>query len=398
MADKKILIIFWDGWLGISPSLINGMRLLVKDGCSLKIILGKRHLQFAEPPSFKNNVELIYIPISEKKYKNYKGSLFSKIKFNMDFFLSRLNFVYHCLKQNILYRPNLIIGIDREGCIFSGIINTLFGAHYIYWSLETSYIENTEFLMDRWFKKLEKFFHNKALFTIIQDKYRADSLIKENNITNQDMVLVPNGPLGYPKIKASRYFHDKFNLKDNQKLILHLGIIDSSVMSLDLAKTSSKWQGDFKLVFHEREFKFPENDKYLEKVIDAGKDKTLFSLQPVEYDLLDEVVSSADIGIVIYDKKYGPNYSLISGASGKIGHYLRCGLPVVCLNLPGFSELIDKYNCGLVIEHLSEIEHCIKQIYSDYENFRKNALLCYKEHFEFSNNFNNVIERLSNLN
>jgi glycosyltransferase involved in cell wall biosynthesis len=138
------------------------------------------------------------------------------------------------------------------------------------------------------------------------------------------------------------------------------------------------------------------DESYIQEVIKSGDKKTLFSLNPVDYNKIDDVILSSKIGIVIYDshEKYGTSWISLAKGSGKIAHYLRCGKPVICKNLPGFKEIIEKYKCGIIFDELSEIEPGIKTILNNYEFYQKNALECFKYEYEFSRYFQKVINFL----
>ena len=60
------------------------------------------------------------------------------------------------------------------------------------------------------------------------------------------------------------------------------------------------------------------SDPYIEKAIDLGKSNT-FSLNPVPYDRLEEILTSADIGIVIYKNKMAEaSWDNLIKATGKM--------------------------------------------------------------------------------
>jgi glycosyltransferase involved in cell wall biosynthesis len=95
---------------------------------------------------------------------------------------------------------------------------------------------------------------------------------------------------------------------------------------------------------------------------------------------LDNLVGSADIGIAWYDHDLlGYRAELLGLAAGKIGRYLKNGLPVIARNLPTIKEYLDRYECGICVDRLDEITAAIDTIKNDYERYSKNALRCYEE-------------------
>jgi len=248
----------------------------------------------------------------------------------------------------------------------------------------------------RMLKNLEKTCNRRAMFTIIQDWERANALIAENNISSSSIVVVPNGPLGPPCVAKSDYFQRKFGLSPSCRIVLHIGMISPSVLSLELAQVAGGWSDDWVMVYHERE-KRSNCDPYIKQIREVGQGRVLLSLDPVPYDELDNVVCSAHIGVVFYQKALGPNFALMAGASGKLGHYLRCGLPVICLNLPGFGEMIHKYQCGVCVNSIEQVTEAIHTICQNYDCFRSNAIRCYEEVYEFSNHFQQVLCKIQSL-
>jgi glycosyltransferase involved in cell wall biosynthesis len=115
----------------------------------------------------------------------------------------------------------------------------------------------------------------------------------------------------------------------------------------------------------------------------------LLSLNPVPYDQIDHVVLSSKIGIVIYGnhEEWGTSWISLAKGSGKIAHYLKCGKPVLCINLPGLNEIITKYQCGILFDNLEDIQSGIYKILGNYSFYSQNAYKCYREEYEFSNYF-----------
>ena len=61
---------------------------------------------------------------------------------------------------------------------------------------------------------------------------------------------------------------------------------------------------NYKLVLHEREKRSPK-ENYLRYISELSKNQVLLSLNPVSFDRIDEIISSAQIGLIAYDSSYG---------------------------------------------------------------------------------------------
>ena len=159
------------------------------------------------------------------------------------------------------------------------------------------------------------------------------------------------------------------------------------------AKASKSWRDEFKLVLHEREKRCPE-ENFIRYVSELSEGKVLLSLEPVSFDRMDEVFSSAHVGLIAYDKKYGGGRENAHKASGKLGQYLKCGIPVVALDLPGYKEMFEEYKCGLVFNDFGQIEKCIQTILDDYDTYCKESIRCFQEEFDFKKYFNPLLDYL----
>jgi glycosyltransferase involved in cell wall biosynthesis len=401
--------------------MINGIRLLSEAGYQVDVITRYSEYDYVQPPRFPANVRILFFPLPNSlnaKQGSVDASLDStpqsktfKIREllpsplrrflrqwvdDMHFILERLRFIKFGLRFFEKHHYVCLIGVDTEGLISATAVGLLKNIPVLYWSLEITFLNDFNDWTRRMLKRLERVCHRKALLTIIQDQERAQSLMAENGV-NSKIAVVPNGPLGPRPQLSSNHFQRKFDLPSSQRIILQAGMIGPEALSLELASVVSAWPSTWTLILHERAKRDPSHP-YLKKVQKAGGDRVLLSLEPVPYDELDFLISSGHIGIIVYDKKLGPNYSLMTTASGKLGHYLRCGLPVVCIDLPGLREIMSKYQCGLVVEDLQDVGQAIETIFRHYDFYEANAVKCYEEVYEFRVHFRQVLQVIETLN
>jgi glycosyltransferase involved in cell wall biosynthesis len=420
-TGRNIAIFFWEGYLGVAPSMINCIRVFSEAGYEVDVITRYAGYEYAQPPRFPANVRILFFPLSHSPRAKQDGvdtsldsipqsktfrirellpsplrRVLRKWVDDMHFILERLQFIRFGLRFLEKRHYACLIGVDTEGLISATAVGLLKKVPVLYWSLEITFLNDLNDWKKRMFKRLERICHRKALLTIIQDEERAQSLMTENGV-NSEVAIVPNGPLGPRPQISSDHFQRKFDIPSSQRIILHTGMINPAALSLELASVASTWPDTWTLILHERVKREPSHP-YLKRVQKAGDDRVRLSLDPVPYDELDFLISSGHIGIVAYDKKLGPNFSLMTTASGKLGHYLRCGLPVVCIDLPGLSETMSKYHCGLVVEDLQDVGQAIESIFRHYDFYEANAVKCYEEVYEFSVHFRQVLHVTETLN
>jgi glycosyltransferase involved in cell wall biosynthesis len=247
-------------------------------------------------------------------------------------------------------------------------------------------------LGNRIFKYLERIGHREATFTIALDEERAKILFSDNKIVQQDLCIVPVSAYGAPYKQKSNYFQKKFNLDKEKKIILYAGSITADwTMCLEVAKEAKKFDDHWVMVFHG-----PRHDKnYLNKLLAIinNSEKVKISTDWVPYERLDEIISSADIGIALY-RDYCLNTQLIGSASGKIAHYLKCGIPIITNNFPSIKKVIDDYKCGIAINNIDDISFAVKEILRNRDIFRQNAFKCYNSKYNFTKYFKEVIDRI----
>jgi glycosyltransferase involved in cell wall biosynthesis len=91
------------------------------------------------------------------------------------------------------------------------------------------------------------------------------------------------------------------------------------------------------------------------------------------------MISSTDIGIALYSiDKLGYRAELMGLAAGKIGNYLKCGIPVIATKIKSL-EYIEEYKCGVLINSEEQMQNAIDTIMADFANYSQNAYRCYKE-------------------
>lgn len=429
---KRIAVLFEEEFLGVYPSLINTIKILSENEYYIDIISVSRNSGFPQPPKFGKNVRFFSI----KQYSDYNRNNFSsdtvtnnhfenksshwfksiipefiKVKYrflkyliniNIDsfgtqllWFFDKIKYISECFIKHLKYNYNILIAIDNTGLIASSFIGHLHKPIIYNWSLEID-TNKTHLLFYRIFDDLYTVLIRRNKHLIIQDSSRLNVLSKHYSFSadNKCVFWIPHSPIGPEIIVESNYFQKKFNFSTTDKIILHAGWIHDAMCVDKIAIASKHWKSNYKLTLHEREKRSPE-DPFIKHVNALSDYRTYLSLNPVNFDLIDQVFSSADVGIIAYDKNYGGGRENVFKASGKLGQYLKCGVPVIALNLPGYNELFSKYKCGLVFNHFEEIENCIDQVLLNYNSFREGCFKCFNEEFDFRKFFKPLLSSIN---
>ena len=437
----KTFIYFEEEFLGVYPSLINAITLLSPSCSKVEVISSERKSNFPNPPKFPVNVvfhkvrqNFVYdrnqfeantpsficnqskaitssfwrsfLPESLKiKYRKFRDLIVHNIhcwENQYHWFLDKIKYYSFCLYKTWSSRPDILIAVDNSGLIAASIVCFLSRTNpiLVFWSLEIDTGKSPLVLRqlhDLLFSRCVRF----ADILVIQENSRVKVLGKKLNIDFKSLntFLIPHSPIAFDKglhrneVEKSQFFQKKFSLSGDEKIILHAGWIHDAMCVDRIAEVAKAWKSSYKIVLHERERR-SQNEPFIRHVCQLSENRVLLSLDAVSFDRMDEVFSSAHIGIIAYDKKYGGGRENAHKASGKLGQYLKCGVPVIALDLPGYAEMFQRYRCGMVFQNFEEIEDCIDRILQDYESFQTESLRCFEEEFDFKKYFNPLLDHL----
>jgi glycosyltransferase involved in cell wall biosynthesis len=378
--ERRIGIVYPTGFLSVTPSLVGLVQSLTNHGYAVDLYLCFEP-DIVEKAFSGKNVQVYILP----QMNAHSG----RIKL----WLSGIRYLR---KQYQRFQYTALIGVDAWGLLLASIPAKMDKVPVVYLSLEMLFLKNASSVFLKILKLLERICNKWVDFSIIQDLDRANLLSVENNIPLDKIQLLPNAPLGPASVHKTNYLHEILLIDSERTIILHLGNIHSSLLSEELARNAGTWQSNLAMVFHSKSQLSPSADKYIEKFISQVDGSQVYlSDQPVLPDQIRELVSSAQIGVALYDHMSSDFNSYTVGmSSGKIAHYLQCGLPVIVSNLPTLKRLIDTYDCGICVEKVEEVPAAVETILSDYATYSKNAIICFQKEFDFNLHVAPILARL----
>jgi glycosyltransferase involved in cell wall biosynthesis len=441
----KIGILLYDYSLSSSISIINAAILLSEDfevhifvdsvtvDKSSKINFIKKNIIVHNIKVNKHNLndankihrimKSTYSGISNSGLRPYFNNILSKfaaIEYKIDSFVTRDKFpscqdrvkyyvkslypdiyafskeVEKHLDDNYAY----LIAVHTPALIVSSLINYRSGnakkIKTIYWNMELLLDSECLSLRSKILKSLERDGCSNSDMIIIQDKSRAEFLMRDNFLPEEKIFFVPVSGLGRAYREKSGYFHEKLGIDKAKKIILYAGNIKDWSMCLEIAQEAQNWKDDKVFVIHTWRTDCI-HEEYVKKIEKLTKTKKVFlSLNPVEYDKLPELLSSADIGVIFY-KNLGANFMEVGHSSNKLVDYLKVGLPVITIDFPSFKNVINSYNCGMCVKHPRDMEDAVEKIFSDYHYFSNNAITCYTDEYDFNKYFSAVSTKINEL-
>lgn len=403
-------IFFYEGYVCVAPTIISLSKSLNNHGYSVNIYATKTQFNNIEKIGDNTTVTYFYKASSIPLISRILLILYYKFKIKAKIPLIELIvFAYHCFVRifkttnSKSLKNNISIGVDTNGSILALLESWFFKRKFVYLSLELNDPNNLKGLA-KIINLLERLAYRKSECVIVQDEDRFKTLCEYNQYQHPQVFYLPNSSSSSEAIveepKTKNYFREKFNLNEEKfsYIILQAGAIEDAVLSKELAQAFASINNRCALVFHERE-KRELYEPYIKLLQEINSKNLFLSLEPVPYEQIDCIYTSATIGLAFY-KDINNNYSQISMASGKLSYCLKQGKPVIVNNLQSLARLVEKYKIGIVIQdplNSLEIESAIERILSNYSFYSKNARSCFDEEFDFAKKINPILSFIESL-
>lgn len=348
-----ITVVLQSPFLDRIPSLKTMIIYLSQQGHQIKVISSTNPIYPISDLSVFTNVKQILVRQRENKFE-----LPTKIKLLLS-----------VLKDFLFNRSDIYMGGDDGGCYLLNIFHRLFKARYVNFLLEYPDIDDPSQL-----KRIEN-----ADMLITHDHWHSGFLKQHCKLEGKKILYLPNASYTEEFRGTSDYLSKRLGIDKEKVILLHSGGLDTMFMCKELAESAKDWSKEKVLVFHTSHK--VEKDPYYISMMQAlkGQNNVLFSMKPVPNDELDELVASATIGVALYsvgELSYRAEYMGV--AAGKIGNYLKCGIPVIVNRLPSLSYIED-FKCGILVDNINDIDTACDKILAHYEEFQEGAYRCYKE-------------------
>ncbi len=214
----------------------------------------------------------------------------------------------------------------------------------------------------------------------IQDNDRKKALYRHTK-TKRPFIILPVGILGPSNRVKSEYLRQKFNIPLEKKIILYAGSIRSWARVLEIAQIATSWHEDFCLVING----WIGDLEYFKQINELANTNTniYLSTDPVLWDELDTLVSSADIGLAIYHST-DENEQSISSSSNKFAIYAKSGVPLITNLTPSTDLLFKETPWGEGILIIEELESKVKRIINDLEMYKEKSFEAFEKYYNLS--------------
>lgn len=225
---------------------------------------------------------------------------------------------------------------------------------------------------------------NKALvsadFIITHDKWH-EKFIREHFAVKGKIFHLPNASITPCYKDKSCYLSKEFNIPTNNTILLHSGGFLDVFRCKELISQAINWPDNLTLVYH-TSHRVQNHPFYKEISENFNLSKIKLSLNPLDNETLDKMIASCHIGLALYSKELlGYRAELMGLAGGKIGNYLKCGIPVIASRMPSLKYL-EEYGAGILIDDESEIPSVAARIMEKYSEYKQHAYECYNNLWE----------------
>lgn len=293
---------------------------------------------------------------------------------------------------------DLILGIDSAGVIKGYQYAKRFGVPLVYLSFEIFFRD--ELLSDAEIeeKRRECIASQFASLVIIQDRWRAQLLAAENGLSLEKIEYLPVSPRGSQEIRKSNYLRRRFNLSAKQTIVLHSGSFAGWTYADELLESVATWPKDFTLIVHTR-YKPSQTDRYIQKIQHAKLPNVFLSTEPLPTAEYEQLVASADIGLVLY-KPVPPspytqkNIQTMGLSSGKFSFYMKYGIPVISIGQQSYAQLLADYAFGEDLDSFGELLAALNRLRSNYKHHRAEAQRLFSEKLDFDIHWPRLAARL----
>lgn len=292
-----------------------------------------------------------------------------------------------------------VIGVDPDGLALAHTLAR--GAPLGYYSLELLLSYEVSSAAEQQLKAQERTLSRAAEFVVVQDEARGRLLAEDNQLAWERMVLVPNAPPGPARRQPSGYWHTRFELPAEAKVVVHSGSLGDWTGIEAIVESAARWPAHWVLVVHTRYD--AESSAYVDALrARADANRVWFSLRPVPRQDYDPLIDGAEVGLAFYVSSGGSSFTqrnvqTIGLSSGKLAYYLRAGLPVIVNRAASIANAVEASGCGLAVEDAAGIGPALDQIASGYVDFSANACAFFEAHLDFRRAFGEVVQRVDAL-
>ena len=312
-----------------------------------------------------------------------------------------LRFTLEGYGLNLKRRYDIIFGIDAEGLLSASLCSSLMNAPLVYLSFEIFFMDEIEKKVDQILKRDEIKKSKDAAFIITQDNVRAEAIAQENDLSIDKFINMPVAPVSTKLAIKSTYLREKYKIPRDKTIVLHSGSFEGWTCADDLIVSLDSWPHEFVLIIHTR-LQTAAQTPLLKKLKNLNYCNVILSTNPLSPNEYADMVSSADIGLVLYkqvsDNIFAQkNLNLIGLASGKFSYYTRAGLPVIVSDQSVYRYLQKHYRFGEILKSFDDMPDALNSIKKNYGCYSSAAKKLFDEKLDFNLYWPALMDRITHV-
>ncbi len=352
MKRDRIALLFDRTYIDAHPCFLELANHLVRIGFGIDLYMKFNSANYQ--PFFENqDIQLIPFPVSKIQRTEYWYKIF--------------------LSKERKYKA--IIGTPVAGAWLAFRTARVLGMPYYYFAdelVEHLIISSPEKIRARMASqnyKANRF--ARASIALGEVRYLEQKELNKIDYPHEHVIL-PNAPSGPAVHLRSNYFRDIFNIEDRKPILLFIGTIQWNLAKRLYEETKDYSDRDYHIIFHGRTLGLMGNgDHPFIKV----------STFPLPSALMNYAVSSADIGLALYDQS-STRESRNAFTGGKIGTYLKNELPIIAGNAVSL-KVFEEQKVGIYWDGELEFDVVAKRAITNLKDLRQNIRDFYSKNFQY---------------
>lgn len=323
------------------------------------IILGINNGKLPETEVIEKNIAIKRLEIEELSWA--KQGILRKI-------INVTNLSIQTFKYLIKVKPEVVHAHNLASLPVSVIYKIFYKSKVVYDTHEIETERQGWSFFQRMISKLfELFFIRFVDITVVVNDAIADLYKKWYKVS---VVSIYNAPEDLNLDVQNNYFREKYNIKDQTKIFVYIGVLTENRGVIKYANFAKKTDLDICFIF----IGFGEGQQMIENL--AQDSEKIFIHEPVKQNVLRQLIGSADYSLqtLSFDKNLSLSYKLALG--NKFFECCAAQLPMIAGGYDLWDDFIKNYSIGVTIENdnFESIENGIVKLLSmDFSLIKKNC-------------------------
>ncbi len=207
---------------------------------------------------------------------------------------------------------------------------------------------------------------------------------------NQNTVLIINTTNTVPTL-----------LNNGKEYFIYQGLLYHPDIIIELGRTMKRRRSNFKLLIlggFGKEYELKKKE-FIKRIQEEGIENQIILKNWVEREEVNIYLGKSIAGIILFSLE---NYNSRNSLPNKLFDYMAIGLPVISMNYPEITRIVEEEKCGIIIYN-GELESFVEamETISNNTNLRKelgiNSYDAIKEKYNWDNYKRKLIDMVENL-